>query len=299
MSLRSTSSGLMHNTLAELFYPSAKLIWKITFSFFWQRHLYVVTFIIEMWGQGFSRTGVGTCSTFTGCWYCFSMVSLSSLQTRRAPCFQSIWGLLTISQLWPSTTSQDPSREVIKNLIRKDAPQGSLIGNVTIWFTRLLTVPSIRERGQGSMLWDTRLFFETNAELMNESEELKSTRPKNFPETIFELTGNSRALQSWREAAPRYSLGSKGVLRWTTPQGTRCLLTLFLMFPACLTTLLPMLFMPPPLTKISGIVSGNFLPGDPADRSACIVPDSCVVAVLQLLVSHSVLGCSLVVWWEW
>lgn len=186
-----------------------------------------------------------------------------------------------------------------KNLIRKDILQGSLIGNVTIWFTRLLTVPSIRERGQGSILWDTRLFFETNIESMNKSEESESTRPKNFPETIFELTSNSRDLWSRRKAVPRYSLDFKEVFRRTAPQGTRCLPTLFLMFLVCLMALLPMLLMPPPLKKISGIVSDNFLPGDLVNHNACIVPDSCIVAVLQLLVSHPVLECSLVVWREW
>ena len=133
---------------------------------------------------------------------------------------------------------------------------------------------------------------------MNESEEPELTRPKNFSEIIFELTSNSRALQSWRETAPRYSLGSKGVLRWMTPQGTRCPLTLFLMFLAYLTILLLLLLVPPPSTKISGIVLGNFLPGDLADHSACIVPDLCVIAVLQLLIGHSVLEYSLVVWRE-
>jgi len=63
-------------------------------------------------------------------------------------------------------------------------------------------------------------------------------------------------------------------------------------------TLLLMLLIPPLLTKISGIVSGNFLLGDLADCSTCIVPDLCIVAVLQLLVSHLVLGYSLVVWRE-
>lgn len=60
-----------------------------------------------------------------------------------------------------------------------------------------------------------------------------------------------------------------------------------------LTLLVPLLSM-----KISGIVSGNFLPGDLADHSAYIVLDSCIVTVLQLLVSHLVLEYSLVVWRE-
>jgi len=129
------------------------------------------------------------------------------------PCSQSIWGLLIISQLWPSTTSQDPSRGMTKNLIWKDAPQGNFIGNVTVRFTQLLTVPSIRERERGSMSWYASLLFMTNTKSMNEFEEPESTRAMNIFRTNFELTSTSRTFQSLRDAAPRCSLGSVGIFR--------------------------------------------------------------------------------------
>jgi len=69
---------------------------------------------------------------------------------------------------------------------------------------------------------------------MNESEEPESTRAMNISGTNFELTSTSRAFQSLRDAVPRYSLGSMGIFRQTTPRGTKCLLMLFLvilMFP--------------------------------------------------------------------
>jgi len=169
------------------------------------------------------------------------------------PCSQSIWGLLTISQLWPSTTSQDPSRGITKNLIWKDAPQGNFIGNVTVRFTQLLTIPSIRERGRGLMSWYASLLFTTNTESMNESEEPESTKAMNISRTNFELTSTSRAFQSLRDAVPRCSLGSMGIFRQMTPWETRCPLILFLVILMFLVTPQPTLPMPPHWVEASVI----------------------------------------------
>jgi len=108
-----------HADLAKLSCPSTGLIWKVVLSFLRWRRSYMVAFTQDIWGQGVSRVGVD--SMFVrGCSF-LGVLFLYGFGVCMVLCFQSIWGLLTISQLWPSTTSQDPSREMTKNLIWKDA----------------------------------------------------------------------------------------------------------------------------------------------------------------------------------
>jgi len=77
------------------------------------------------------------------------MFKLDVLLGRKFKVFsaQLIVEFADFNQLWPRTIGHSLANRVTNRSSSNDKPQARLIGNVTISFTKLLTVPSIRNKG--------------------------------------------------------------------------------------------------------------------------------------------------------